>query len=180
MGGMIAQEVTLSFPERVRSLTSIMSTTGNPRVPPPTREASAMLMAPPPRSKEEFIVRFGETWKVLRAGSFPEEEALDPDRAERVFARGLNPAGVGRQLRAVLASGSRKERLHGVKTPTLVIHGTVDPLVRPEGGKDTAESIPGAKLLMIDGMGHALPMRFWPEIIRAIDKHAHGAAAQAA
>jgi len=180
MGGMIAQEVTLSFPERVRSLTSIMSTTGNPRVPPPTREASAMLMAPPPRSKEEFIVRFGETWKVLRAGSFPEEEALDPDRAERVFARGLNPAGVGRQLRAVLASGSRKERLHGVKTPTLVIHGTVDPLVRPEGGKDTAESIPGAKLLMIDGMGHALPMRFWPDIIRAIDKHAHGAAAQAA
>ena len=135
MGGMIAQEATLSFPERVRSLTSIMSTTGNPRVPPPTREAAAS---------------------------------------------GLNPAGVGRQLRAVLASGSRKERLRGVKTPTLVIHGTVDPLVRPEGGKDTAESIPGAKLLMIEGMGHALPMRFWPDIIRAIDKHAHGAAAQAA
>lgn len=180
MGGMIAQEVTLSFPERVRSLTSIMSTTGNPRVPPPTREAAAMLMAPPPRSKEEFIVRYGQTWKVLRAGSFPEEEALDPDRAERVFARGLNPAGVGRQLRAVLASGSRKERLHGVRTPTLVIHGTVDPLVRPEGGKDTAASIPGAKLLMIDGMGHALPARFWPEIIGAIDKHAHGAAAKAA
>ncbi|WP_038965793.1 alpha/beta fold hydrolase, partial [Bradyrhizobium diazoefficiens] len=104
MGGMIAQEVTLSFPERVRSLTSIMSTTGNPRVPPPTREAAAMLMAPPPRSKEEFVVRYGQTWKVLRAGAFPEEEALDPDRAERVFARGLNPAGVGRQLRAVLAS----------------------------------------------------------------------------
>jgi pimeloyl-ACP methyl ester carboxylesterase len=157
-----------------------MSTTGNPRVPPPTREAAAMLMAPPPQSKEEFIVRFGQTWKVLRAGSFPEEEALDLDRAERVFARGLNPAGVGRQLRAVLASGSRKERLHGVTTPTLVIHGTVDPLVRPEGGKDTAESIQGAKLLMIEGMGHALPMRFWPEIIRAIDKHAHGAAVQAA
>lgn len=132
MGGMIAQEVTLSFPERVRSLTSIMSTTGNPRLPPPTREAAAMLMAPPPRSKEEFIVRYGQTWNVLRAGSFPEEEALDPGRAERVFARGLNPAGVGRQLRAVLASGSRKERLHGVKTPTLVIHGTVDPLVRPQ------------------------------------------------
>ncbi|MGY4446241.1 pimeloyl-ACP methyl ester carboxylesterase [Bradyrhizobium sp. i1.3.1] len=78
MGGMIAQEVTLSFPERVRSLTSIMSTTGNPRVPPPTREASAMLMAPPPRSKEEFIVRFGETWKVLRAGSFPGRGSARP------------------------------------------------------------------------------------------------------
>jgi pimeloyl-ACP methyl ester carboxylesterase len=180
MGGMIAQEATLSFPERVRSLTSIMSTTGNPRVPPPTRQASAMLMAPPPRTKEEFIVRFGETWNLLRVGSFPEEEALDPGRAERVFARGLNPAGVGRQLRAVLASGSRKERLHGVKTPTLVIHGTVDPLVRPEGGKDTAASIPGAKLLMIEDMGHALPMRFWPEIIGAIAEHAHGAAVKAA
>src|SRR5438270_8974351 len=180
MGGMIAQEAAISFPERVRSLTSIMSTTGNPRVPPPTREAAAMLMAPPPRSKEEFIARYGQTWNVLRAGSFPEEEALDPGRAERVFARGLNPAGVGRQLRAVLASGSRKERLYGVKTPTLVIHGTVDPLVRPEGGQDTAASVPGAKLLMIEGMGHALPARFGPEILDAIDKHAHAAAAKAA
>ena len=180
MGGMIAQEIAISFPHHVRSLTSIMSTTGNPRVPPPTREAAAMLMAPPPRSKDEFIVRFGETWKVLRAGHFPEEEALDPERAERVFARGLNPAGVGRQLRAVLASGSRKDRLHKVTAPTLVIHGTVDPLVRPEGGKDTAASIPNAKLVMIDGMGHALPMRFWGEIIDAVDKHAHGAAAKAA
>jgi len=95
-------------------------------------------------------------------------------------SRGLNPAGVGRQLRAVLASGSRKERLHGVKTPTLVIHGTVDPLVRREGGKDTAACIPNARLLMIDGMGHALPMRFSGQIIDAIDKHAHGAAAKAA
>jgi pimeloyl-ACP methyl ester carboxylesterase len=83
-------------------------------------------------------------------------------------------------LRAVLASGSRKERLHHVKIPTLVIHGTVDPLVRPEGGKDTAASIPGAKLLMIEGMGHALPIPMWPQIIDAIDKHAHGAAAKAA
>src|SRR4029079_9007594 len=72
MGGMIAQEGTLSFPHRVRSLTSSMATTRNPRVPPPTREAAAMLMAPPPRSKEEFIVRYGQTWKVLRAGYFPE------------------------------------------------------------------------------------------------------------
>ncbi len=180
MGGMIAQEIAISFPHHVRSLTSIMSTTGNPRVPPPTREAAAMLMAPPPRSKEEYITRFGETWKVLRAGHFPEEEALDPGRAERTFARGLNPAGVGRQLRAVLASGSRKERLHRVTAPTLVIHGTVDPLVHLEGGKDTAASIPNAKLLIIEGMGHALPMRFWPEIIDAIDEHAHRAAAKAA
>ena len=175
MGGMIAQEVAISFPDRVRSLTSIMSTTGNPKVPPPTQEAGAMLMAPPPKTKEEFFERFAQTWKVLRVGSFPLDEAKDRARAERVFARGLNPAGVGRQLRAILASGNRKERLRAVKAPTLVIHGTVDPLVRPEGGKDTAASIPGAKLMMVDGMGHAIPIPMWPPIIDAIDKHAHGA-----
>jgi pimeloyl-ACP methyl ester carboxylesterase len=180
MGGMIAQEIAISFPQRVRSLTSIMSTTGNPKVPGPTREAGAMLMAPPPATKEEYFERFAKTWKILRVGSFPEDEALDRSRAERTFERGLNPAGVGRQLRAVLASGSRKDRLRMVTAPTLVIHGSVDPLVRLEGGKDTAESIPGAKLLMIEGMGHALPIPMWPQIIDAIDKHAHGAKAKAA
>ena len=175
MGGMIAQEIAISFPQRVRSLTSIMSTTGNPKIPPPTREAAAVLMAPPPATKEEYFARFAQTWKILRVGSFPEDEALDPARAERTLERGLNPPGVGRQFRAILASGSRKERLRAVKAPTLVIHGTVDPLVRPEGGKDTAASIPGAKLVMIDGMGHALPMRMWPQIIGAIADHAQGA-----
>ena len=180
MGGMIAQEVAISFPERVRSLTSIMSTTGDPKVPPPTREASAMLMAPPPATKEEYFERFAQTWKILRVGSFPQDEALDRARAERTFERGLNPAGVGRQLRAILASGSRTERLASVKAPTLVIHGTVDPLVRPEGGKYTAAAIPGAKLLMIEGMGHALPIPMWPQIIDAIDRHAHAASAKSA
>jgi pimeloyl-ACP methyl ester carboxylesterase len=180
MGGMIAQEIAITFPERVRSLTSIMSTTGNPKVPPPTREAAAMLMAPPPTTRDEYIVRFAQNWKVLRVGSFPEDETLDRYRAERTFARGLNPAGVGRQLRAILASGSRKPRLHKVTAPTLVIHGTVDPLVHPMGGRDTAASIPGAKLMMIEGMGHAIPVPMWPQIIDAIDKHAHGAGKKAA
>ena len=180
MGGMIAQELAISFPQRVRSLTSIMSTTGNPKVPPPTREAAAILMAPPPASKEEYYARFAQTWNILRVGSFPLDESLDRARAERTYQRGLSPAGVGRQFRAILASGSRKQRLASVKAPTLVIHGTVDPLVRPEAGKDTAASIPNAKLLMIEGMGHALPIPMWPEIIDAIDKHAHGAAAKAA
>jgi pimeloyl-ACP methyl ester carboxylesterase len=180
MGGMIAQEIAISFPQRVRSLTSIMSTTGNPRIPAPTREAAAMLMAPPPTTKDEYLARFAQTWKMLRVGRFPEDEALDRARGERCFERGLNPAGVGRQFRAILASGSRKGRLHAVKAPTLVIQGTVDPLVHPAGGKDTAASIPGAKLLMIEGMGHALPIPMWPQIIDAIDKHAHGASAKAA
>ena len=181
MGGMIAQEIAISFPQRVRSLTSIMSTTGNPKVPPPTREAAADADGAAADTQ-------GRIYRALRArpgnscasAAFPEDEALDRARAERTFERGLNPAGVGRQLRAILASGSRKERLRTVKAPTLVIHGTVDPLVHPEGGKDTAASIPGAKLLMIEGMGHALPIPMWPEIIDAIDKHAHGAATKAA
>jgi pimeloyl-ACP methyl ester carboxylesterase len=180
MGGMIAQEIAISFPETVRSLTSIMSTTGNPKVPPPTREATAMLMAPPPATKEEYFARYAQTWKILRAGSFPEDEALDRYRAERTYERGLNPPGAGRQLRAILASGDRSQRLRAVKAPTLVIHGTVDPLVRPEGGMDTAASIPGAKLLLIEGMGHALPIPMWPQIIDAIAMHAHGSAAKAA
>jgi pimeloyl-ACP methyl ester carboxylesterase len=180
MGGMIAQEVAISFPHRLRSLTSIMSTTGNPRLPPPTREMAAMLMAPPPRTREEYIARFQRTWKLLRVGSFPEDEAMDVTRAETCFARGLNPAGVGRQLRAILASGSRKPRLHAVTAPTLVIHGSVDPLVRPEAGRDTAISIPNARLMMVQGMGHALPIPMWPEIIDAIAEHAHGASAKAA
>ena len=176
MGGMIAQEMAIIYPKRVRSLTSIMSTTGNPKLPQPTREAAAMLLAPPAATHDEYIARFAQTWKILRVGRFPLDEARDRERAERTFERGLNPAGVGRQLRAVLASGSRKERLGAVTAPTLVIHGTVDPLVRPEGGKDTAASIPGAKLMLIEGMGHALPIPMWPQIIDAIDKHAHGAA----
>jgi pimeloyl-ACP methyl ester carboxylesterase len=180
MGGMIAQEIAITFPERVRSLISIMSTTGDPDLPQPSNEAVSLLTQPQPTNRDEFIARFKRNSKVLRAGRFPEDEALDGSRAERIFDRGLNPAGAGRQIRAVLASGSRKERLHNVKAPTLVIHGTADPLVDPKAGQDTAISIPGAKLLMIEGMGHALPMAIWPEIIDAIDKHAHGTSAKAA
>jgi pimeloyl-ACP methyl ester carboxylesterase len=180
MGGMIAQEIAISFPQRVRSLTSIMSTTGNPKLPPPTREAAALLTAPRPTTRDEYFARFAQTWKTLRVGSFPEDEALDRGRAERTFERGLNPEGAVRQLRAILASGSRKQRLASVTAPTLVIHGAVDPLVHPAAGRDTAASIPGAKLMMIEGMGHALPIPMWPEVIDAIARHAHGAAAQAA
>lgn len=139
-----------------------------------------MLMMPAPKTRDQYIERFARTWKMLRAGSFPEDEARDRALAERCFARGINPDGVGRQLRAILASGSRKPRLHAVTAPTLVIHGTADPLVHPAGGRDTAESIPNAKLLMIERMGHAMPMRMWPQLIDAIATHAHGASAQAA
>lgn len=176
MGGMIAQELAIGFPERLLSLTSIMSTTGDPKLPGPTRAAMRLLLASPPRSREEFLGRYSATWNLLRAGSFPEDEVKDPQRAERTWDRGNDPAGAGRQLRAIFASGDRTARLAAVKVPALVIHGEVDPLVRPAAGKATAAAIPGAKLVMIPRMGHALPMSMWPEIIDAIASHAHGAA----
>jgi pimeloyl-ACP methyl ester carboxylesterase len=161
-------------PQRVRSLTSIMSSTGNPKLPQPRREAAALLLRPAPTTLDEYIARFKQTWKILRVGSFPLDEAKDRELATRIYGRGLNPAGAVRQLRAILASGSRKERLKSLKVPTLVIHGTVDPLIRPVAGKETAASIPGSKLTMIEDMGHALPIPMWPEVIGAIADHAHG------
>ena len=175
MGGMITQEIGVHHPQRVKSLTSIMSTTGNPALPGPTPEAAAVLMAPPPKSREDYIAQFNKTWTVLRAGSFPADEAEDATVAAKVFARGLNPLGVARQLLAIFASGNRRASLSAIKAPTLVIHGDVDPLVRPEGGKDTAAAIPGAKLQVVHRMGHALPRELWPEIVAPIVAHAHGA-----
>ena len=172
MGGMIAQELAIAHPARLRSLVSIMSTTGNPRLPQPGRAVAAKLLQKQPTTYEEFLARFKQTWLFLRVGSFPEDEARDLDRARRTYERGLEPDGVNRQLRAILASGSRKERLASVTAPTLVIHGKVDPLVHPAGGRDTAASIPGAKLMMIDGMGHALPISMWGQVIDAIARHA--------
>jgi pimeloyl-ACP methyl ester carboxylesterase len=171
MGGMIAQEMAVHFPARVRTLTSIMSSTGNPALPGPTPEAAAVLFGAPPVGKPAYIETFCRNWKVLRAGSFPEDEARDPIRADRMYERGLNPAGVSRQLLAIFASGNRTASLATVKAPTLVIHGVPDPLVRIEAGRATAAAIPGAKILEIARMGHALPMAIWPEVIGAIAAH---------
>jgi pimeloyl-ACP methyl ester carboxylesterase len=172
MGGAIAQTMAIERPERLLTLTSIMATTGEPGLPPPTPEAMGVLLKPPVTTLDGYIRSYVETWKVLRAGSFPEDEALDRERAEAVFARGLNPAGVARQLAAILASGSRKASLRSVRVPTLVLHGDADPLVPLACGVDTAESIPGARFVVIPGMGHALPISFWKRIVEEIATHA--------
>ncbi len=171
MGGMIAQEMAIRFPVRVRSLVSIMSSTGAPNLPPPSPEGAAVLMGPTPTSREEFIAGFCRNWKVLRAGTFAEDEARDPARAARMWDRGTNPPGFARQMVAILASGDRTAPLAGVTAPTLVIHGTPDPLVPIEAGRATAAAIPGAKLLELESMGHALPVALWPEVIGAIAEH---------
>ena len=172
MGGAIAQTLAIHHADRLRTLTSIMATTGEPGLPPPTAEALAVLFKPTPTDQAGYFDSYVQTWKVLRAGSFPLDEARDLARAGQNHARGLNPAGVARQMVAILASGSRKQALGAVRVPTLVIHGDIDPLVPLACGLDTAESVPGAKLLVVPGMGHALPISKWPQIVDAIAAHA--------
>ena len=172
MGGAIAQTMAIEHPHRLRTLTSIMATTGAPDLPPPTPEALAMLLKPPPATLAAYFEGYVQTWRVLRGPGFPLDEARDLERAGQNHARGLHPAGAARQLVAVLASGSRREALRGVGVPTLVIHGQADPLVPVACGIDTARAVPGAELLLIERMGHALPIPTWPRIIEAIARHA--------
>jgi pimeloyl-ACP methyl ester carboxylesterase len=168
MGGGIAQILAMSHPQRVLSLTSIMSTTGDPGLPSPKPEAMVAMFKQPPADLHGYIDYYLQTWRVLRVGEFPEEEARDRARAALNHARGLNPAGSARQLMAILASGSRQRALRNVSVPTMVIHGDADPLVPLAAGVDTAQQIPGAQLLVLEGMGHALPMRLWPKVIEGI------------
>jgi pimeloyl-ACP methyl ester carboxylesterase len=172
MGGAIAQTMAIHHPARVRTLTSIMATSGGANLPPPTPAAMQALLTPTPTDQAGYVARFLQVWKLLRVGSFPLDEARDPERARRAFDRGVNPAGVARQLVAIIASGSRRRELARVKTPTLVIHGDVDPLVPLAHGQDVAALVPEARIEIIPGMGHALPISMWPQIIGAITNHA--------
>lgn len=172
MGGMIIQEMVIHHPKRVRTMTSIMSSTGNPALPPPQPEAMAVLLNIPPAGREAYIENSVEATKVLGGTVLSIDEVRVRDRAGRAFDRGLSPAGTARQLAAILASGSRKEALKSVTVPSLVIHGDADPLVPVEGGMDTAEAIPGAELLLIKDMGHSLPPAVWSQVMAAIVGHA--------
>ena len=172
MGGAIAQTLAIEHPQRLLSLCSIMATSGNPSLPPPTPEALQLLMTPTPTDQAGYCRRHVQVMKVLRGPGFPLDEARDLGRAEQNFARGVYPPGVARQMVAILASGSRKTALAGVRVPTLVIHGDADPLVPVECGIDVAETVPGAERLIIEGMGHALPITMWPRIVDAIAGHA--------
>jgi pimeloyl-ACP methyl ester carboxylesterase len=172
MGGMIVQELAIRHPDRLLTMTSIMSNTGNPALPPPQPEAMAILMQPPPLDRAAYIEDSVKASKLLHGSKLPFDELRARERAGRVFDRGLSPAGSARQLAGILASGSRKQALGSVHVPTLVIHGDADPLVPVEGGIDTAEAIPNAKLMIIEGMGHDLPPVVWQRVKEAIVKHA--------
>lgn len=172
MGGMIAQEMAIHHPSRVRTLTSIMSTTGDLELPPPKPEALSVLLTPFPTDRDGYVENSVHTWQVLSGPGFPVDQDLVRERAGRSFDRGLSPAGMARQMAAIVTSGSRREALRSVAIPTLVIHGDADPLVPVECGMDTADAVPGAELLVIEGMGHDLPLAVAPRVIEAIARHA--------
>lgn len=172
MGGMIAQYVAIHYPQRVRTLTSIMSTTGDPELPQASPKVATLLIKPAPPDRAGYIEHSLQNWRVLAGPTYPMDEEFVRGKAGQYFDRGLCPDGALRQLAAIAASGSRKEALRSVNAPTLVIHGSADPLIPVEGGIDTANAVPGAELLIIEGMGHALPPVLCPQVIKAIAKHA--------
>ncbi|MFX1500022.1 MAG: alpha/beta fold hydrolase [Promethearchaeota archaeon] len=172
MGGMIAQVIAYKHPSRVLSLTSIMSSTGNPDLPPPKPEAMQVLLTPPPQGREAIIEATVKNRRIIHGSGLPFDEERARKLAIAAYDRSYYREGFSRQLAAIWGSGNRKEALKTISSPALVIHGDIDPLVPVEGGKDTAEAIPGAELLLIEGMGHSLPVQVWPKVINAITENA--------
>ena len=176
MGGMIAQLVAAEFPQRVLTLTSIMSSTGNPALPPARPEAKAALTMPiDPRADLATVQARGlEISRAIGSPGYRTDQARIHANVERDFTRSFHPTGPARQMAAIVADGDRRVRLQGVTAPTLVIHGADDPLVPVEAGRDTAQAISGARILEIPGMGHDLPLELINTIADAIAGHALG------
>ena len=173
MGGMIAQTMAIRHPERLLSLISIYSTTGNPGLPQADPEVMRILMTPPPVERKASIEFSVNVFRALAGKGFPFDEVWFQAQAARSYDRGFYPEGVGRQLVAVLAQSNRKPALASVRVPTLVIHGDDDPLLPLEAGKDTADAIPGSKFMIIKGMGHDMPHKgAWSQIMDAVAAHA--------
>lgn len=166
MGGMIAQQMAIEHPQRVRTLTSIMSTTGDPSVGQGTQEAVGALFSPPPVDRDGVIERGVRIAGIISGPHFDEAEARV--RIGEAYDRSFHPAGGPFQLAAIAKTGNRTEQLEVLDVPTLVIHGAADTLVDISGGEATAAAIAGAKLLTFDDMGHDLPKPRWPEIVDAI------------
>jgi pimeloyl-ACP methyl ester carboxylesterase len=161
MGGMIVQRLAIDHPDRLLSMTSVMSAPGEPGYGEASPEALAVLTAPPARSREEYVENQVAALGVY--GSKPEWIDLDEARARAAAAydRCFHPAGVGRHLTAVVADGSRADDLRRLTVPTLVMHGSRDTLIDPSGGRRTAELVPGARYVEIEGMGHDYPPPVW-------------------
>ncbi|MGN6595630.1 alpha/beta fold hydrolase [Sphingopyxis terrae] len=173
MGGMISQHIAARYPDRVLSLTSVMSTTGNSRLPRAQKEAMQVLTSRPMSGDSEDLIAYSvRAAKVIGSPGYPPDEERLQRRVRSDFERGWYPQGVARQMAAIVADGDRRPMLKSIGAPTLVIHGESDPLVPLAGGRDTADNIPGARLLTIPGMGHDLPLGLVDTLADAIAGHA--------
>ena len=179
MGGMIAQSLAARHPQLVRSLTSIMSTTGRRWVGQPAARIYPFLARRPKEGREAAIERTMKVFSAIGSRGLPKDMDDIRDIAERSYDRDHDAGGPARQLAAIIASGDRTKEIRRIEAPTLVIHGTDDRMVRPSGGRATAKAVGGADLLEIGGMGHDLPRAAWPRIVDAIALHAQRADAEA-
>jgi pimeloyl-ACP methyl ester carboxylesterase len=176
MGGMIAQTMAIRRPDRVLSLGSMLSTTGDRRVGTPKLRVWSVLMRRAPHEREAYIEYFVRVFRMIGSPSYPVDEPRLREQAAATYDRCHHPAGTARQLAAILASGSRTEALRRLEVPTVVIHGENDPLVPFRAGVATARAIPGAELVALPGMGHNLPRELWPRLTDALVKNAERAA----
>ncbi|WP_395644867.1 alpha/beta fold hydrolase [Terricaulis sp.] len=175
MGGMIGQLVTADHGERVLSFTSIMSTTGNPALPPATPEAMAVLLTPAPNphtDEQAYLDHMIRNARTIGSPAYPFDEALVRQRLGSDAKRCYEPAGVLRQMCAVTANGDRRAKLATITAPVCVIHGEDDPLVPVDGGRDTAASIPGAEFVLVPGMGHDVPPGLYDLLVDNICRNA--------
>lgn len=175
MGGMIAQAVAAEHPASVRSLVSIMSNTGSRWRGQPSFAVYRYLLRRAPADRDGFIDHTATLFSVIGSRGLPQDTELVREIAARSWDRGHDPLSTGRQLGAIIASGNRTPQLRSIAAPTLVIHGSRDPMVSRSGGVATARAIPGARMITIKGMGHDLPSAAWPQLLDAISEHAQAA-----
>lgn len=181
MGGMIVQRMAIHHADRLLSVTSIMSTTGNPDLPKASEAAMTALQERPPAEDRETIIRHRmKGRRVYQSPAYPRSDEALYDLVAREYDHMYYPEGGIRQYAAIGCDGSRVDLLKDVRLPFLVVHGLADPLVPVEGGKDTAKSVPGAKLELIEGMGHDLPVELCPRFVDLIASHAEAATRRAA
>ncbi len=175
MGGMIAQTLAAEHPASVRSLVSIMSTTGTRWQGQPAFSIYPYLLRRSPADRQGYIDRMTKVFAAIGSTGLPQDTGRVRDMVARSYDRGYDPTGSGRQLGAIVASGDRTSQLRSITAPTLVIHGSKDRMVSRSGGVATARAIPGARMLTIQGMGHDLPTAAWPQLLDAISAHANAA-----
>ena len=171
LGGRIAQIMAIRYPSRAWSLTSMASVTGNPEIPKGKPELFLEVINPPPTERKAYIENRVDLIRKLAGSKYPMDEQRTRKQFERLYDRGYYPPGIVRHAVAGAVNTDRTQALKSITVPTLVIHGSEDPLFPVEHGKAIADAVPRAEMLIIDGMGHAFPSSVWPLLVNAVTKH---------